>query len=110
MQADAGSSKIQNSELTVSGPRWHRDKTHLKFVASQPCLVCGRNPADAHHLRFTQPRAMGRKVSDEFTVRLCRIHHRENHRFGDEPAWWRKQSIDPVEISRKLWVSTRGIE
>ena len=62
--------KIEKSELTISEPRRHRDKAHLKFVASQPCLVCGRSPADAHHLRFTQPRAMGRKVSDEFTVPL----------------------------------------
>ena len=80
------------------------------FVASQPCLVCGRSPADAHHLRFTQPRAMGRKVSDEFTVPLCRTHHRDNHRFGDEQAWWSKQAIDPVGTSRQLWVLTRRIE
>jgi hypothetical protein len=110
LQADAGPAKIQKSELTISEPRRHRDKTHLKFVSSQPCLVCGRSPADAHHLRFTQPRAMGRKVSDEFTVPLCRTHHRDNHRFGDEAAWWEKQAIDAVGSSRRLWVSTRRIE
>jgi hypothetical protein len=49
-------------------PRRFRDKEHLKFVAKQACLICGRRPADAHHLRFTQHRALGRKVSDEFTV------------------------------------------
>jgi hypothetical protein len=85
-QADATPAKIQKSELTISEPRRHRDKAHLKFVASQPCLVCGRSPTDAHHLRFTQPRAIGRKVSDEFTVPLCRTHHRDNHSFGDEVA------------------------
>jgi hypothetical protein len=110
LQADATPAKIQKSKLTISEPRRHRDKTHLKFVASQPCLICGRSPADAHHLRFTQPRAMGRKVSDEFTVPLCRTHHRDNHRFGDEQAWWSKQAIDPVGTSRQLWVSTRRIE
>jgi hypothetical protein len=110
LQADTTPAKIQKSELTISEPRRHRDKGHLKFVASQPCLVCGRSPADAHHLRFTQPRAMGRKVSDEFTVPLCRTHHRDNHRFGDEAAWWGRQAIDPVGTSRKLWVSTRRIE
>jgi hypothetical protein len=72
LQADATSAKIQKSELAISEPRRHRDKNHLKFVASQPCLVCGRSPADAHHLRFTHLRAMGRKVSDEFAVPLCR--------------------------------------
>jgi hypothetical protein len=109
-QANTTLAKIQKSELTISEPRRHRDKGHLTFVASQPCLVCGRSPADAHHLRFTQPRAMGRKVSDEFTVPLCRTHHRDNHRFGDEQAWWASSSINPVEVSRKLWVSTRRIE
>jgi hypothetical protein len=51
-----------------------------------PCLVCGRKPSDPHHLRFAQPRALGRKASDEFTVPLCRMHHREVHRADDEKA------------------------
>jgi ERF superfamily len=110
LEANAALAKIQKSELTISEPRRHRNKTHLKFVASQPCLVCGRSPADAHHLRFTQPRAMGRKVSDEFAVPLCRTHHRDNHRFGDEVAWWERRAIDPIAMSRMLWVSTRRIQ
>jgi hypothetical protein len=110
LQPAATPAKIDKSQLTISEVRRHRDKGHLKFVASHPCLICGRSPADAHHLRFAQPRAMGRKVSDEFTVPLCRTHHRDNHRFGDEVAWWDRQAIDPLRTSRKLWVSTRGIE
>jgi hypothetical protein len=110
LQAEATPAKIEKSELAISEPRRHRNKTHLKFVASQPCLVCGRSPADAHHLRFTQPRAMGRKVSDEFTVPLCRTHHRDNHSFGDEVAWWGRRAIDPLATSRMLWISTRRIE
>src|SRR5262249_46381105 len=61
-----------------------RDKDHRKFVLRQPCLVCGRLPSDSHHLTFTQSRALGRRVSDEFTVPVCRVHHRELHRSGDE--------------------------
>jgi hypothetical protein len=110
LQTDINLAKIEKSDLTINEPRRHRDKAHLKFVASQPCLVCGRSPADAHHLRFTQPRAMGRKASDEFTVPLCRTHHRDNHRFGDEQAWWGRQAIDPLGTSRQLWVSTRRIQ
>ena len=102
--------KIDKSQLTFGEPRRLRDKAHLKFVASQPCLICGRSPADAHHLRFTQPRAMGLKVSDEFTVPLCRTHHRDIHSFGDEVAWWERRAIDPLATSRMLWVSTRRIE
>jgi hypothetical protein len=84
-----------------------RDKDHRKFVSSQPCLVCGRSPADAHHLRFAQPRALGRKVSDEFTVPVCRVHHRELHRHGDEAGWWQKTMIDPLPIARRLWQHER---
>jgi hypothetical protein len=109
LEADAALVKIQKSELTISEPRRLRDKIHLKFVAAQPCLICGRSPADAHHLRFTQPRAMGRKVSDEFTVPLCRTHHRDNHSFGDEVAWWERRAVDPIVTSRMLWVATRRI-
>jgi hypothetical protein len=84
-----------------------RDKEHRKFVSRQPCLVCGRAPSDPHHLRFVQPCALGRRVSDEFTVPLCRVHHRELHRQGDEGAWWGKLSIDPVPVALKLWQHTR---
>jgi hypothetical protein len=107
---DDAPGKIDKSVLTISEPRRLRDKAHLRFVASQPCLVCGRSPADAHHLRFTQPRAMGLKVSDEFTVPLCRVHHRDNHNSGDEVAWWERRAIDPLATSRMLWISTRRIE
>jgi hypothetical protein len=110
IQTEAAPAKIDKSQLTFGEPRRLRDKAHLKFVASQPCLICGRSPVDAHHLRFAQPRAMGLKVSDEFTVPLCRTHHRDNHSFGDEVAWWERRAIDPVATSRMLWVSTRRID
>jgi ABC transporter substrate binding protein len=84
-----------------------RDKEHRKFVATQPCLVCGRSPADAHHLRFAQPRALGRKVSDEFTVPVCRAHHRELHSHGDEVSWWKRIDLDPLPIALKLWQHSR---
>ncbi|EGP06610.1 hypothetical protein CSIRO_3866 [Bradyrhizobiaceae bacterium SG-6C] len=100
--------KIDKNELTFSEPRRHRDKDHLRFVASQPCLICDRSPSDAHHLRFAQPRAMGRKTSDEFTVPLCRLHHRDNHRHGNELEWWKRVAIEPIDVSRKLWSTTRS--
>jgi hypothetical protein len=83
-----------------------RNKAHLAFVAAQPCLVCQRMPCDAHHLRFAQPRALGRKVSDEFTVPLCRDHNYELHRHGNEIAWWANIQITPIEAARGLWETT----
>ena len=96
----------RESQFVIAKPKRLRDKMHLKFVASQPCLVCGRRPSDPHHLRFTQPRAMGLKVSDEFTVPLCRGHHRQVHQTGNEITWWEGLQIDALEIARGLWEHT----
>jgi hypothetical protein len=102
-------STIDKSVLTFGEPKRLRDKAHLRFVGSQPCLVCGRQPADAHHLRFAQPRALGLKVSDEFTVPLCRGHHRAVHQTGNEAAWWEDLKIDALEIARGLWEQRQGL-
>ncbi len=99
----APAARIDKSALPLGEPKRIRDKEHLKFVATQPCLVCGRQPSDAHHLRFAQPRALGMKVSDEFTVPLCRTHHRNLHQTGNEIGWWEKTRIEPLPIARKLW-------
>jgi hypothetical protein len=95
---------VDKSALALPVPRRIRDRDHLRFVAQQPCLICGRQPCDAHHLRFTQSRALGRKVSDEFTVLLCRGHHREVHHKGDEIQWWGSAGIDPTVTARALWL------
>jgi hypothetical protein len=100
---------VDKSRLTHPEPRRFRDKEHVKFVAKQACLICGRRPADAHHLRFAQHRALGRKVSDEFTVPLCRGHHREAHRCGDEAAWWKNAGVDPTIPARALWLETHPV-
>jgi len=99
--------RVDKSVLAVADPRRYRHPEHLRFVAQQPCLVCGRKPSDPHHLRFMQPRALGRKVSDEFTVPLCRGHHRAVHRVAEEPLWWEEVGIDPVQVARALWEQTR---
>jgi hypothetical protein len=107
---DAGQAQgIDKSILTVAAPRRYRNREHLRYVAQQACLVCGRKPSDPHHLGFTQPRALGRKVSDEFAVPLCRGHHRAVHRSRDERAWWRQAGIDPIKVARRLWKETRGL-
>src|SRR5919201_804262 len=104
----AGEAKrIDKSILAVAAPRRYRNREHLRYVAQQACLVCGRKPSDPHHLRYLQPRALGRKASDEFAVPLCRSHHRAVHRAGDEQAWWKAAGIDPVKVARTLWRQTR---
>jgi hypothetical protein len=109
IDADQAKGGIDKSILTVAAPRRYRNREHLRYVAQQACLVCGRKPSDPHHLGFTQPRALGRKVSDEFAVPLCRGHHRAVHRSRDERAWWRQAGIDPIKVARKLWKATHGL-
>jgi ERF superfamily len=104
-----GRKAVDKTVLTLPTPRRIRDREHVQSVAKQPCLVCGRRPTDAHHLRFTQSPALGRKVSDEFTVPLCRGHHREVHRCGDEAAWWKRTGIDPTTTARVLWLKTHPL-
>jgi ERF superfamily len=101
---------IDKSVLALAAPRRYRNREHLRYVTQQACLVCGRKPSDPHHLSFTQPRALGRKVSDEFAVPLCRGHHRAVHRARDERAWWKQAGIDPIKIARRLWKATHGME
>ena len=105
----ARSKTIDKSVLTLPEPRRVRDREHVRYVAKQPCLVCGRQPSDPHHLRFARSRAMVRKVSDEFTVPLCRGHHREVHRYGDEAAWWEKTGLDPTAAAHALWLETHPL-
>jgi hypothetical protein len=100
---------VNKTVLTLPVVRRIRDREHVKSVAKQPCLVCGRRPVDAHHLRFAQPQTLGRKVSDEFTVPLCRGHHREVHRCGDEAGWWHKTGIDAAAAARALWLKSHPL-
>ncbi len=104
--AEEPRSRIDKSVLALPETKRLRDKQHLRFIARQPCLVCGREPCDPHHLRFAQQRGLGQKVSDEFTVPLCRAHHRELHRAGKERDWWSRNGLEPLESARSLWTMT----
>jgi len=102
-------SQIDKSVLGFPEPRRIRDRDHIRHVMNQSCLICGRRPSDPHHLRLAQSRALGRKVSDEFTVPLCRTHHREIHHCGDESSWWKNTGIDPLAAARMLWLETHPL-
>jgi DNA recombination protein Rad52 len=95
--------KIDKSVLTISEPKRVCCKEHLRFVASQPCLICGRVPSHAHHLRYAQSKGLSLKVSDEFTVPLCAIHHHHVHTTGKEQEWWQERNIDPLKVAGDLW-------
>ena len=100
--------ELDKSQLAINEPKRMRCKAHLKFVARQPCVICGRQPSQPHHVQFSQPRALGRKVSDEFAVPLCTTHHRELHNAGNEPEWWTGRMIDPLKVANELWRERLG--
>ena len=107
-QRSAEPRKIDKSVLTLSEPKRIRSKEHLRFVAQQPCLICGRTPTHAHHVRYAQPRGLSLKVSDEFTVPLCAIHHNHIHTTLKEREWWQQRNIDPLKTAGELWQTSRA--
>jgi hypothetical protein len=94
---------IDKSALAISEPKRIRCKEHLRYVASQPCVICGRLPSHPHHVRYAQSRGIGLKVSDEFVVPLCAIHHPQLHQTTKERKWWQERKIDPLMIADALW-------
>jgi hypothetical protein len=110
VRASAAEVAVQDEALLIRRPRRLRDKKHRDFVSKQACLICGRQPSDPHHLRFVQTKALARKSSDEYTVPLCRVHHRELHQNADEIAWWNAFNIDPAKVARALWLQTHGAD
>jgi hypothetical protein len=105
-EGDDHATSRENQVVTINKPVRERDRNHLRFVSTQPCLICGRTPSDAHHLKFAEQPATGRKVSDKFTVPVCRTHHRDLHRRGNERIWWETQGIDPLSVAGTLWDKT----
>jgi hypothetical protein len=95
--------RIDKSLLSLAAERRLRDPQHLRDVAAMPCLVCDRQPAFAHHLKFAQRKAMSLKVSDEYVVPLCALHHGDLHRSHSEKLWWQRCGIDPLPIAANLW-------
>jgi DNA recombination protein Rad52 len=97
------SAETADTNMLEKGLPRIRNKNHLHHVASLSCLICGREPAQAHHLTHAQPKAMSRKSGDQWTVPLCAIHHRQLHDNGNEAKWWKERKIDALNIALELW-------
>lgn len=102
--------RIDKASLSIAIPRRLRDKEHLRYVATLPCLICKEVPSHPHHLTFAQPRGLALKVSDEFVVPLCAIHHNDVHRGGNERAWWKGHDVDPLSVAHALWIASLSNE
>ena len=88
---DAGQARgIDKSVLAVATPRRYRNREHLRYVAQQACLVCGRKPSDPHHLGFTQSAMSSRSHFAEGIIARC-IAHATSARGGGRPALTRSR-------------------
>lgn len=95
-----------------------RNKKHRQFIASLPCISCGRpGPNQCAHVRLGWYRGGGRP-GDDRTVPLCAERlgtmgcHGRQHAYvtgnpglpeSAEESWWMLQGIDPLAIAARLW-------
>jgi hypothetical protein len=91
-------------------PRYH-DKGHLEWLRTLPCVITGKHPVDAAHIRYADPiygkaeTGKGEKPSDKWAVPLCREKHDEQHS-GSERAFWARYGLDPLRLAAALYANT----
>ena len=67
-------------------------------------MICGNDIVDAHHVTFAQPKALGRKVGDQYAVPFCRNHHVDLHTCGvPERTWFALNGINALEWIENNW-------
>lgn len=89
-----------------------RNENHLAFIRTLKCCLCGKPGPDPAHIRSASPiygkreTGAGEKASDKWTVPLCREHHDEQHKAGNELLWWASKGIDPFGLALALHHAT----
>jgi hypothetical protein len=87
-------------------------ESHLRFIRTLPCLISGRRPVEAAHIRFAdmrygkRPTGIAEKPDDHWVVPLHPDLHREQHAAGDELGWWKSKGIAPLRVALALWLAT----
>jgi hypothetical protein len=102
-------SVVDKSVLALPAPRRIRDREHVKSVAKQPCLIRGRIPADAHHLKFAQSRHLVARLATSSRSRCAVDIIARSITAVTKPAWWNKSGIDPTISARALWLKTHPL-
>jgi Protein of unknown function (DUF968) len=87
-----------------------RSETHLAFIRTLPCIVCGNNiETEAAHIRMADRSVakpmtgIATKCDDRFTVPLCGSCHRAQHACGNENRWWADHGMDPIKLALALY-------
>jgi hypothetical protein len=88
-----------------------KDDSHRKFVSGLPCIVSGvEGKTQVAHVRFASAEygkpitGTSTKADDCFVLPLSVEMHDEQHRAGDELAWWRSKGVsDPLRLCLRLY-------
>ncbi|WP_315731736.1 MULTISPECIES: putative HNHc nuclease [unclassified Bradyrhizobium] len=85
-----------------------KNESHLSFIRSLKCCICGAPGPDAAHLRAASvihgKRETGgsEKPSDKWVVPLCRTHHTQQHGMN-ELRFWAMHNIEPFGLALSLY-------
>ena len=82
--------------------RW-RSLAHCTYVRSHECCVpgCTARPIEVAHVRRGSGAGVGQKPDDWNTISLCRDHHADQHRIGEQ-SFERRHGIDMRELADKF--------
>ena len=107
---DETRSRIDKSVLALPGAQAaaRQDSTYALWPSS-PASSAAASPATRTICALRSRADLAQKVSDEFTVPLCRAHHRELHRAGKEGDWWSRTGFEPLNSARRLWLETHPL-
>jgi len=72
--ADTGSKSASGQRVSAASKR------HMSRVAELPCVVCGIEGVQVHHIRAAGLTGAGQRCSDWFTIPLCQEDHADLHR------------------------------
>lgn len=81
-----------------------RDKNHLKFIRSLPCIKCFQAPSQAAHIRLNGGAGIGQKPCDSKTIPLCAMHHFQQHQMPEGEFHGNIEKVH--ELAKYLWDNT----
>ena len=87
---------------------------YLAKIRKLPCCVCSEPaPSQAHHLKCTGERGIGKKSSNRWAVPLCNDCHIYGvERVGStkEAAWFRERGILCLDLAAALHANSHSLE
>lgn len=88
-----------------------RDKNHLAFIRKLPCIVCGKSPCEAAHIRTNSGAGTGIKPGDDRVVPLCTMCHKKQHATSEVKFYYPYGGWErAVVLAKALYEITGDIE